>query len=153
MNEVRTKQVRVFVGGGYSFRTAGPAYRKAAWAVIRSAHCYCDIDVADGMSTTVVECRYHANAGYYGQRVVSRLARLWMRRDGVSSGQYRLACKYMENDWGNVPIQAATAEMEPKRQGWKFINQVAALRELARRHPEEYQGLMAATGVEEVLKR
>ena len=152
MNEVKTKTVRVFVGGGHSSRTAGPAYRRAAWAVIRKNHCTCDIDVDDGISTTIIECRFHANNFYYGQRVVSRLARLWMRRDKVSDGQYRLACRHIADDWGNVPLPVATIDLEPKREHWRFRNQVAALRELARRHPEEYQGLMAATAAEEVLK-
>lgn len=37
-----------------------------------------------------------------------------------------------------------------RRAAW---NQVAALRELARRHPEEYKGLMEATQAEEVIRR
>ena len=45
MNEVRTKTVQVFVGGGHSFFTAHPAYRKAAWKLIQLKHCYCDADV------------------------------------------------------------------------------------------------------------
>ncbi len=153
MNEVKTKTVRVFVGGGKSYRTAAPAYRKAVWAVIRDIHCTCDIDVEEGDGAVWNTCRFHANAGYYGQRVVSRLARLWMRRDKVTPGQYRLACKHMVDDWGHVPLPFDSTPHERPSKEWRFVNQVSALRELARRHSEEYQALMAATKVEEGLKR
>ena len=154
MNEVRTKQVRVFVGGGKSFFTVGPAYRKAAWRLLMDKHCKCDLDISDGQGNIIGECIYHAGGGWYGQRVVSRLVRLWMRRDKVSPGAYRLACRYQEENWGHY--QAENPNLGTRKKSSSrllFMSQVAALRELARRHPEEYQGLMAATGVEEVLKR
>ena len=152
MSVIATKTVRVYVGGGHSFRTMWPAYRSAAWRLVMK-HCQCDIDPDDGFGAQTLECRYHANGGHYGQRVVARLARLWILRDKVPPSVYRLACKYKENDWGNVPLPDGTRSLFPKRQGWKFMYQVAALRELARRSPEEYKALMDATSAEEELQR
>jgi hypothetical protein len=148
---IARKTVQVYVGGGHSFRTMYPAYRSAAWRVVMK-HCYCDVDVEDGIGAQTLECRYHSNGGVYGQRVVSRLVRLWILRDKAPPSVYRLACKYKENDWGNVPLPEGTRSLFPKRQNWKFLNQVAALRELARRYPEEYKDLIDATAVEEELR-
>jgi hypothetical protein len=153
MNEVKTKQVRVFVGGGKSFFTAGPAYRKAAWRLLMAKHCKCDLDISDGQGNSTSECIYHAGGGWYGMRVVHRLVRLWMRRDKVQPGAYRLACRYQEENWGGSEHNGFG--MRPRKKSWSktlFMTQIAALREIARRHPEEYQGLMAATAAEEVLK-
>ena len=134
------------------FFTMHPAYRKAAWKLVM-AKCECDVGVHDDgfMSAEIEKCRYHENCGVYGRRVVARLVRLWLRRDKAPDGVYRKACQYMEENWGNVPLDHSTPA--PKRNGWKFMNQVAALRELARRHPDEYQGLMEATAAEEVIRR
>lgn len=130
--------------------TMYPAYRRAAWKLIMGK-CQCDIGVNDEyISQEIKTCRYHENAGAYGRRVASRLVRLWLRRDKAPAGVYRRACQYQADDWGNVPLPS---QPTPKRNAWKFMNQVAALRELARRHPEEYQGLMEATLAEEVIRR
>jgi len=153
VNEVKTKTVRVFVGGGHSFFTMHPAYRSAAWQLIRKVHCTCDVEIEDGVGAVVSQCRYHGGGGFYGQRVVSRLVRLWLLRDKAPPGVYRQACKYQENDWGKIPLPdvAKVPARAPVPHKYKFIFQIAALRELARRHPEEFKGLMEATQAEEAI--
>ncbi len=137
--EVRT--AKIYVGGGKRFLTMLPAYRRAAWKLIREKHCDCTFDENGGKD---VYCRFHRGSAYYGQRVVSRLVRIWLLRDKAPRAVYSRACLHQQDDWGRVPLPDESRVVVKSDRLYFWVSGRDAMAELRARHPDEYRELFLA---------
>lgn len=152
---VEVKTATVYVVGGKKHLTMLPAYRRAAWKLIRGKHCHCNHEYdEEGALEKSEVCRFHSDYAYYGQRVVSRLVRLWLLRDKAPRSVYSRACLHKDDDWGRVPLPDGSKVL-PVQKAVRLYCWAAgkeAMDELRARHPEEYRDLFLAVRAKKIIE-